>query len=173
MSSTGLEVFDTTVQKTNEWLKWLMRALHSEDRNFAYLALRSGMHALRDRMQAEAAIHLGAQLPMLVRGIFYEGWNPQPQPSREHTWEDFVEHVRTKLSPQAKGRAGDCALAVFRLLATHIDGGEARKVEATLPKAIGARWRTVLAEAAEARAAPGAVEMQQAAAHISNREQQR
>jgi len=162
MTSTGLDVFDTTVQKTNLWLKWLMQELHTEDREFAYLALRSGLHALRDRMQAEAAIHLGAQLPMLVRGIFYEGFDPQPQPSREHQWAEFVEHVRKKLPPQAKPRAEHCALGTFRLLASHLDPGEVRKIEATLPKAIADRWRSTARDAAEAKQTPTA-EMQAAA----------
>ncbi len=172
MSTTGLDVFDTTVQKTNVWLKWMMQELHSDDREFAYLALRSGLHALRDRMQAEAAIHLGAQLPMLVRGIYYEGWDPQPQPSREHQWIEFVEHVRKKLPPQAKPRAEQCALGTFRLLASHLDPGEVRKIEATLPKAIGDRWRTAAKEAAEARATP-TTEMQAAAEQELHKEQQR
>lgn len=172
MTSTGLDVFDTTLQKTNVWLKWLMQELHSGDREFAYLALRSGLHALRDRMQAEAAIHLGAQLPMLVRGIFYEGWDPQPQPTREHQWAEFVEHVRKTLPPQAKPRAEHCAIGTFRLLASHLDPGEARKIEATLPKAIGDRWRTALREAAEARQEP-TPEMQAAAQHESKKEQAR
>jgi uncharacterized protein (DUF2267 family) len=172
MTSTGLDVFDTTVQKTNVWLKWLMQELHSEDREFAYLALRSGLHALRDRMQAEAAIHLGAQLPMLVRGIFYEGWDPQPQPSREHQWAEFVEHVRAKLPPQAKTRAEHCAVGTFRLLASHLDPGEVRKIEATLPKAIADRWRTSMKDAAEARQKP-TPEMQQAAQQEMRKTQQK
>jgi uncharacterized protein (DUF2267 family) len=32
------------------------------------------LHALRDRLPPEIAVHLSAQLPMLVRGIYYEGW---------------------------------------------------------------------------------------------------
>lgn len=174
--NSGLDVFDTTIQKTNTWLKWLMQALHSEDRGFAYLALRSAMQALRDRLQFEQAIHLGAQLPMLARGIYYEGWNPPGKPTREHDWFEFVEHVRAKLPPQAKGRAEDCALAVFGLLASHLDPGEVRKVEATLPKAIAERWRSAGRDAAEAKQAPRQEpmpEMQAAAQHESKKEQAR
>ena len=44
------------------------------DRRSAYRALRSVLHVLRDRLTPEQAVHLGAQLPLLVRGIFYDGW---------------------------------------------------------------------------------------------------
>jgi len=52
--STGLSVFDTTVQETNLWLKALMGHLHRDDRHLAYLALRGVLHALRDAGAARA-----------------------------------------------------------------------------------------------------------------------
>ena len=69
MSTTGLPVFDTTVQETNLWLKAIMEGLHTDDRHLAYVALRATLHALRDRIGPENAVHLAAQLPMLVRGL--------------------------------------------------------------------------------------------------------
>jgi uncharacterized protein (DUF2267 family) len=80
MSATGLSVFDTTLQKTNHWLKELMRLLDWNDRQKAYLALRATLHALRDRLPLEETAQLGAQLPMLVRGFYYEGWDPGDKP---------------------------------------------------------------------------------------------
>lgn len=76
MSATGLEVFDTTLQRTHTWLKDLMLVLGWQDRHKAYRALRATLHALRDRLTVEETAHLGAQLPMLIRGFYYEGWDP-------------------------------------------------------------------------------------------------
>ncbi len=76
MSATGLDVFDTTVQKTNIWLNDLMKVLGWQDRHKAYLALRATLHALRDRLTVDEVAHFGAQLPMLMRGFYYEGWDP-------------------------------------------------------------------------------------------------
>ena len=73
---TGLDVFDTTVQKTNVWLKDIMQELGWEDRHKAYMGLRTTLHALRDRLTPEEAAQFGAQLPMLIRGLYYEGWTP-------------------------------------------------------------------------------------------------
>ena len=64
MASSGLAVFDTTLQKTNAWLKEVMDELGSSDRHQAYLALRAVLHALRDRLTVEEVAQLGAQLPM-------------------------------------------------------------------------------------------------------------
>ncbi len=74
---TGLEVFDSTVQKTNIWLNDILEELHWEDRNKAYMALRTTLHALRDRLTLEEVAQFSAQLPMLIRGIYYEGWDPK------------------------------------------------------------------------------------------------
>jgi uncharacterized protein (DUF2267 family) len=76
MSTTDLEVFDTTVHKTNSWLHELMEELGWSDRHKAYLALRATLHALRDRLTVQGVAQLGAQLPMLIRGFYYEGWVP-------------------------------------------------------------------------------------------------
>lgn len=71
---TGLEAFDATLHKTHVWLRDIMEDLRLADRQKAYLARRGALHGLRDRLTLEEAVHLGAQLPLLVRGIYFEGW---------------------------------------------------------------------------------------------------
>src|SRR6266568_3524840 len=75
MSATGLEVFDKTLQTTNIWLDEIMAKL-GPDRRIAWHALGAVLHALRDRLQIGLAVHLGAQLPLLVRGLYYDQWHP-------------------------------------------------------------------------------------------------
>src|SRR5262245_28249278 len=98
MSTTGLEVFDTTVHKTNQWLKEIMEELGTEDRKKAYVALRATLQALRDRLTVEAAAELGAQLPMLIRGVYFEGWSPKVNPVRARHREDFLLMVHARVS---------------------------------------------------------------------------
>src|SRR5919204_6915564 len=93
MSTTGLEVFDTTLQKTNAWLKELMEELDWDDRHRSYLALRTTLHALQDRLNVGEAVQLGAQLPMLVRGFYFEGWNPAHTPVKARHREDFLQDI--------------------------------------------------------------------------------
>ncbi len=83
MSATGLAVFDRTLQETNLWLKELMARLGTDDRAQAYGILKATLHALRDRIGPESATHLAAQLPILLRGVYYEGWRIAGTPSRE------------------------------------------------------------------------------------------
>ena len=94
MSLTGLEVSDSTVPQTNTWLEAIIGRLETEDRHRAYLAPRSTLHALGDRVGPEVAVHLGAQLPMLVRGFHYEDWRMAKTPTRERHKDEFLEHIR-------------------------------------------------------------------------------
>lgn len=142
MSTTGLEVFDTTLHKTHIWLKGIMEALGIEDRHRAYMALRAVLHALRDRLPVEEVAQLGAQLPMLVRGLYYEGWDPTDKPLKERHKEAFLAHVARELKTPA-GPALDpeaAARAVFRVLAAKVTEGEVADVRSLLPKEIRELW---------------------------------
>lgn len=139
MSATGLEVFDKTVQETNIWLKEVGEEI-GPDRQRTYHALRAVLHALRDRLTVEEAAHLSAQLPMLVRGIFFEGWHPANKPTKERTREEFLEHVTRELRGTEPINAEAATRAVFGVLARHISPGEVEDVRHMLPKQIASLW---------------------------------
>lgn len=141
MSTNGLQVFDSTVQQTNVWLKDIDERLHSEDRHFAYIALRATLHALRDRLTPVQAVHLGAQLPMLLRGVYYEGWRMTDTPTRDRHLDAFLDRVRGELTTQTGANDPErIARAVLDTLVAHIDLGEARKVVDELPVDLKRLW---------------------------------
>lgn len=135
MAMTGLASFDKTIQKTNEWLEELMASYDGLDREKAYLALRATLHTLRDRLPVEEAVQLGAQLPMLIRGFYYEGWRPTGKPVKEHR-QEFLGHVGEALSGCGLGRPEDVVRSVFGLLFHRISKGEMEDVRQSLPKDI-------------------------------------
>src|ERR1700704_1005838 len=139
MSATGLEVFDTTLQKTNSWLKDLMEQT-GWDRHKAYQALRAVLHALRDRLTVEEAAEFGAQLPMLIRGIYYEGWDPTGKPVKERHREQFLARIREHFPADEDVNPKAIADAVFSLLAERISAGEIEDVKHILPVEIRSLW---------------------------------
>ena len=141
MSTTGLPVFDTTVQETNLWLKAIMEGLHTDDRHLAYVALRATLHALRDRLGPENAVHLAAQLPMLVRGLYYEGWRLAASQSKERTRADFLEHLRSELPRGSAIDPNVAVRAVFGVMWEKLDLGEVGKVIDRLPEELKELWR--------------------------------
>jgi len=133
MSLTGLSQFDTTIHATNTWLKELEVRLGWEDRHRAYQALRAVLHALRDHLTVDEVATLGAQLPLLVRGIYYEGWHPADKPLRERKKEQFLAHIASALPKGLGIDVEEVARAVFDVLAEHVTGGEMRGIQHVLP----------------------------------------
>lgn len=143
MSLTGLDVFDATLNTTHVWLNDLMQELGTDDRHQAYVALRAVLHALRDRLTVDEAAQLGAQLPMLIRGFYYEGWDPSDKPLKERRKGLFLAHVRDVLS--RSGGAGrldplQATRAVFAVLARRVSAGEIEDVKGMLPAEVRALW---------------------------------
>jgi uncharacterized protein (DUF2267 family) len=140
MSTTGLPVLDTTVQETNLWLKAIMEGLHTDDRHLAYLCLRTTLHALRDRLGPEHAVHLAAQLPMLVRGLYFEGWHMAGTPTKERTRAAFFEHLRGELPSGSAIDPNMASRSVFVVLSQKLDPGEVDKVIERLPAELRDLW---------------------------------
>jgi uncharacterized protein (DUF2267 family) len=141
MSTTGLEIFDTTLQKTHTWLNEIMDELGWEDnRHWAYLALRTVLHGLRDHLPIEEATDLGAQLPMLIRGFYYEGWTLTGKPVKERHKEDFLAHIKQAFRNDERIDPEKVARAVFRLLSRRVTSGEIADVKHLLPPALRELW---------------------------------
>ncbi|MFI5615525.1 DUF2267 domain-containing protein [Amycolatopsis sp. NPDC051903] len=66
----------------HEWLAAVGARLGTSDDGYAYRMLRAWLHTVRDRLTAEDAAHFAAQLPVLLRGLFYEDWHPAFVPTR-------------------------------------------------------------------------------------------
>ncbi|MFZ1991637.1 MAG: DUF2267 domain-containing protein [Alphaproteobacteria bacterium] len=140
MTTTGLSTFDETVQLSNQWLNELMRAVDWDDRNRAYRLLRATLHALRDRLPAHEAVQLGAQLPMLVRGFYYDGWHLRDVPPTERTKEAFLAHIEAAFKTDPNADTEGLVRAVFALLARKISPGEIEDVMHALPAAVRSLW---------------------------------
>jgi uncharacterized protein (DUF2267 family) len=149
MSTTGLDVFDITLQKTHVWLNDIMEELACEgDRKAAYVALRSVLHALRDHLTVAEAADLGAQLPLLIRGIYYEGWTPSGKPVKERSKDAFLAYIRHAFTDNETINVENVARAVFRVLTAHVGAGEIAHVKHLLPASLRSLWPDTAAESA-------------------------
>lgn len=140
MSMTGLDVFDRTVHKTNNWLNGLCTLLGWEDRHKSYLALRTTLQALRDRLTLEEVAQLGAQLPMLIRGFYYEGWNPAETPQKVRNRAQFLARIEQQFKGDDAVNSEGVVRAVFALLENRITDGEINDVKGILPAEIRDLW---------------------------------
>ena len=77
-----VSALDHATHVAHTWVNDVAREFDTDDREFAYGVLRAWLHTLRDRLTIEAAAHFAAQLPDLIRGIFYAGWDPGAVPEK-------------------------------------------------------------------------------------------
>lgn len=136
MSATGLKVFDSTIQTTNIWLDDVMREMGWSDRHKAYQALRAVLHTLRDRLSVDEAAQLSAQLPLLVRGVFFDGWHPAHKPVKERRQDEFVAHVSEAFALDTEADPERITRTVLKVLASHVDAGESDSLRRVLPRHI-------------------------------------
>lgn len=139
MSATGLEVFDKTLQTTNIWLNEIGDRI-GPDRQVAWKVLSVVLHKLRDRLPIDLAAHLGSQLPLLVRGVYYDQFEPARMPVDCDTPEAFTAEVAEWLSDTRPVDPDDAIRAVLGVLGRHVSEGQIVKVRNALPKGLRMLW---------------------------------
>ncbi len=138
MNGQGLEVLETTVHKTHEWINAVAQRAHV-DQATALKVLRGVLHTLRDRLPIQEAVHFSAQLPLLIRGIYFEGWRPSDVPLKMSAREFFVA-VSASISTGQELDPVRMTRAVIGVLNHHMSAGEISKVRHVLPKDLQALW---------------------------------
>jgi uncharacterized protein (DUF2267 family) len=134
MTTTAhLDVLDRNVEKANIWINEVAAALETSDRHEAYRVLRAFLHVLRDRLPVVEAAQLAAQLPVLIRGVFYEGWQPAQVPIRYRDPVEFVDRVAHEALLHGDTEASFAVTAAARVLTRHVSEGEIEDVLRTLP----------------------------------------
>jgi len=141
MTAHGLEMLDHTVQETHEWINELDKALGWNNRHRAFRLMRAVFHALRDCLPPAEAAGVAAQLPTLLRGVFYEEWRPTRPHHGRWKRDEFLERLNAsfKQDPVEEGMA-DAAKAVFAQLVKRVSKGEIDDVVNTLPGEIRELW---------------------------------
>jgi uncharacterized protein (DUF2267 family) len=129
-----MKAFDKSNEKSTAWVKDMMCCLGIDDSQAALHALRAGLHSLRDRLTVEEAAQLAAQMPMTIRGLFFENWRPAGKPLRIRHPNDFLALVIENYQPRSDLYADDIVRATVRVLAKHVSEGELTDVVMSLPE---------------------------------------
>ncbi len=140
MSAQNLEVLDHTLQLTHEWINELRDRLDWSSSRDALRLMRTVLTEIRDRIPHEEAAQLSAQMPLLIRGMFFEGWQPAKTPIEDRDADTFRRAVEARLGHVAGYRGEADIAAVFATLANRVSEGELRQVRHALPRAIRAFW---------------------------------
>ena len=131
-----LDLFERSTHTTNLWLAELSQALGQEDRAGAYRVLRAVLHTLRDRVPHNEATQFAAQLPTLLRGVFYEGWRPAQTPEPYRDVETFLTRIATEAGLVGETEASLAVAATMSVLHRHVSGGELDDVLSVMPASL-------------------------------------
>ncbi len=97
------------------------------------------LHGFRDAMPCDEAVYFGAQLPPLLRGLYYEGWHPGVHRSAQS-----LDALRGRIHEAVNRNSGmdseAVARAVFALLAARLSPSGIEDAMAATPKALHALW---------------------------------
>ena len=143
MSVTGFPTFDHTIQETHVWLHGISSEMRDPRPKIAYHALRGVLFALRDRLMIEEVFDFSAQLPLLVRGIFFEGYQPAGKPEKYHKAE-FLERVSEELQKAGRANPETATRAVFKVLEQQVSEGEIANIRDGLPGDFQGLWSEVV-----------------------------
>ncbi len=134
MATSHVDIIDRSVEKANIWVNGLAAEFGTDDGAEAYRVLRAFLHALRDHLPVDEAAALAAQLPIFVRGVFYEGWDPSRTPDGARDLDRFLRRIADEARLAGETEASFAAQAAYRVLESHISAGEAASVLGVLPE---------------------------------------
>lgn len=123
-ANTKVSSLDHALHIAHTWVNEVADEFGTDDREFAYGVLRAWLHMLRDRLTVEAAAHFAAQLPDLIRGVFYAGWDPSAVPVKydAHAYAvHFAGEANISLRDVGKAAAAVTAVALRHFPSAHMD----------------------------------------------------
>jgi uncharacterized protein (DUF2267 family) len=136
MGAFGLKSIDQTLHLTHLWLNELLERTGWSDKQRTYRLLRVTLQATRDHLPVNEAVDLGAQLPQLIRGVYYEGWHPAGTPVKSRSKDEFIARIQEAFKTDPMDDAEEAVSAVFALMADRITKGEMDDVRHSLPRQI-------------------------------------
>jgi uncharacterized protein (DUF2267 family) len=136
MSVRSVDAVERSVHKTNEWLAEVSRELGVENEEVAWRILRAYLQVLRDRLTVDEAAQFAAQLPNMLRGAFYDGFDPSRQPEKIRDRDTFLARLADRAQLPSPADAELAAAAVTRVLRRHVSEGEFNDVLSQLPSEI-------------------------------------
>ena len=131
--------FSHAANQAQQWVNELAEDLKWNEQK-AYRLLRSVLHTLRDWLSPQEMADLSAQLPVLIRGLYFEGWKPMATPAFDRKKRDFVIRVRANMAGDSDVDIDASISAVFKLLDRHISHGEIVQVRNSMKKSLRELW---------------------------------
>ncbi|SFB85110.1 Uncharacterized conserved protein, DUF2267 family [Parapedobacter composti] len=128
--------FEKYAEEGNLFLKKVAAELGApDDRQRAFRLIQAVFQALRDRITVEESMHLIAELPMILKAVYVNGWNISEERRGSSTVDEFLNEILEK-SRAPERDFGDNpeegVAAVFRVIRKYVSPGEYAHVKGQL-----------------------------------------
>lgn len=125
---------------TSEWIHQIDQMVTWENSNRSFRLLRATLHALRDMLSVDEAVHLAAQMPTFMRGVYFEGWDPSRSPAKNREKMDFIARVCDAFQKDKLDDPEESVGIIFSFLNTRISSGEINDIRNSLRKSLRDIW---------------------------------
>jgi uncharacterized protein (DUF2267 family) len=132
----NIKSIQKTIQTTSRYLKLMMETGEFKNQNDAFVLLRACLKALRDRLGPGEAVHLGGQLPALLRGFYFEGWDYTVKQKKARTTSEFLQEISNHLNGHEEIDLARAVPIAMKVTLDMIDQGEAVQILHSIPKEI-------------------------------------
>jgi uncharacterized protein (DUF2267 family) len=138
-----VNAFDKHCQEANRFIKDLALQLGTpDDTDHAIRILRCVFKALRRRIIPDESLHIISQLPLILKGLYVDGWDINEPLSEAKTFDEFLFDIRNNTETNAGIDFANDELArkkitiVFSALKEFVSEGELDHIRDELPKEI-------------------------------------
>lgn len=131
-----IKAVQKTLQTSSRYLKLMMDSGEFRNHSDAFAVLRASLKALRDRVEPGEAVHLGSQLPALLRGFYFEGWDYTGIQNKTRKVEGFLNEVKKHLHGHDYIDLHKTVPVAMKVILDEIDQGEAVQILHNMPKEI-------------------------------------
>lgn len=135
-----IHVFERTNHEAHEWVNDLAGRTGWTNEREVLRLLRTVLCTVRDHLPVNEMAQFSAQLPTILRGMFFEGWQPKKTPVRERRTAEFIAAIDEKVGDVIAYQGLPDITAVFDVINAHISRGEVEDVRACLPQDLRDLW---------------------------------
>jgi uncharacterized protein (DUF2267 family) len=121
-----MNIFETVNAEARVWMRAVMSEGGTTDAETSLKVMAEGLRAIRERLTVEEAAQLGAHLPLLVRGIFFEAWDPGAHGAQSKT--EVLGMLGRRCSGGESATSADVASVLFRVVKARMMSADAREL---------------------------------------------
>jgi uncharacterized protein (DUF2267 family) len=136
----GIPVLEAALRDAQGWVVAAGQRINTRSSPVAFASLRATLHALRAQLDMRRAIEVGERLPLVMRAVFFDGWDPHDVPPPAASKDQFVRRVAADNGRTPRIKAERAAKAALEVIFERLPAAVAARVVERLPEDLRELW---------------------------------